>query len=171
MTLLLYHTPAQERGISVPVASFIPRDRSLGGDAFFLLDLLLARRPLVLQFLVQREPVHVLGPPLAPARQEHLLRVLGNVVPEEGPQQARATYNKSVYQPAHTGLLFKVKKKAVREAGHVVIRTFRNRFCIGHAHVHLHAAVSREVGPRDQAGRHGDNLTGAVKLALPPLGA
>ena len=93
MTLLLYHTPAQERGISVPVASFIPRDRSLGGDAFFLLDLLLARRPLVLQFLVQREPVHVLGPPLAPARQEHLLRVLGNVVPEEGSQQVRTTYN------------------------------------------------------------------------------
>lgn len=48
-----------------------------------LLQLLLARAPLGLQRLVERLLVHVLGPPLAPARQEDLLRVLGEVVPDE----------------------------------------------------------------------------------------
>ena len=58
-----------------------------------------------------------------------------------------------------------------REFGYISNHTFGDRLGIGHAHIHLHAAVSREVGPRDQAGRHGDNLTGTVQLALPPLGA
>lgn len=42
-----------------------------------LLELLLAGTPLVLQGLVEREAVDVLGPPLSPAGEEDALRVSG----------------------------------------------------------------------------------------------
>lgn len=64
--------------------------RYLLGQPLVPLEVLLARAPLVLQGLVERVAVDVLGPPLAPAGEEDALRVLGEVVPEEGAQDVGA---------------------------------------------------------------------------------
>ena len=48
------------------------------------LNLLFARAPLVLKRLVESESVHILAPPLAPAGEEDLLRVLGQIIPRKG---------------------------------------------------------------------------------------
>ena len=52
-------------------------------ETFFLLKLLLARAPLVLEILVQRVAVDVLGPPVAPAGEEDAFRVLGEIISKQ----------------------------------------------------------------------------------------
>lgn len=47
------------------------------------LNVLLARRPLVLERLVKAGRKHIFLPPFAPARQEDPVRILGQVVPRE----------------------------------------------------------------------------------------
>lgn len=60
-------------------------------DAFFFLNICLAGRPLVLKVLVKRQPVDILGPPLSPAREEDLFRVLWQVVTSESPEDTLRT--------------------------------------------------------------------------------
>ena len=52
------------------------------------LDCFLARRPFVLESLVQRFFVDILLPPLPPARQEDLIRVFGQILPIESGKDA-----------------------------------------------------------------------------------
>lgn len=66
------------------------------GVNIFLLDLILAGRPLVLQLLIERQTINILRPPLTPARQEEPLGVLGDIILKERSHEARATYKWSV---------------------------------------------------------------------------
>ena len=57
------------------------------------LNLLFAWAEPLLEVPVQRLPIHVLGPPLAPARKEDLLRVRGEVTALKGLNDTLRTYN------------------------------------------------------------------------------
>lgn len=64
----------------------------LRSKTFFPLDDFLTWAPLVLQSLIKGDLVDILAPPLAPAGEEDLLGVSGEVVPRECPQYALGPY-------------------------------------------------------------------------------
>src|SRR4051812_15636880 len=65
--------------------------RHLAMKNFLLLNILPCRTPLILKPDVQRLPVDVLGPPLSPARQEDLLRVLWEVISIKSTENTSST--------------------------------------------------------------------------------
>jgi hypothetical protein len=67
-------------------------------------DIVPARAPFVLQSFVEALPVHVLAPPLTPARQEYLLRVLGEVVLRQGTENVGCTCYSRLVQVLRSSL-------------------------------------------------------------------
>ena len=72
----------------------MPHLLRLGGQTLSLFNLLSAPTPLVLELSIQAHRIHILGPPLAPAGEEDLLRVSGDIVASECLQKTLGSYSR-----------------------------------------------------------------------------
>lgn len=120
-----------------------------------LLNFLFAGAPLVLKRLIESQSINILAPPLAPAGEKDLLRVLGQIVARKGAEDALCSYRPLA--PCST--------KQVE----ILVLTLWNRLRIRHIHRQLYSRSSTYPRAWDKARRDGDNGTLPPELAAPPM--